>query len=169
MVRGTHEVPHLAKITTPGQSVEQRIATLLAAPGLAASPLRARAHGMLLHVGKVVCRLQQPHMQGLPRSSQRQACPAPGCSAPPCYASLICERQQARAEARGSRAAKPCVRSEMGCCRTIARVSCVAACSTACCISQQCCAYLARPAAAVSNRALCAGQAREAVVRAEEP
>ena len=39
-----HEVPHLAKTTTPGQSVEQRIATLLAAPGLAVSPLRARAH-----------------------------------------------------------------------------------------------------------------------------
>jgi hypothetical protein len=29
-----------------------------------------------------------------------------------------------------------------------------AACSTACCISQQCCPYLARPAAAVSNQSL---------------
>jgi hypothetical protein len=28
-VRRPHQLPHLAKTTTPGQSVEQRIATLL--------------------------------------------------------------------------------------------------------------------------------------------
>ena len=85
-------------------------------------------------------------------SLQRQACPAPGCSAPPCYASLLSERQQARAEAhraRGSQAAKPCVRSEMGCCRTIARVSCVAALQH-CLLHQPTMLRLpARPAAAV--------------------
>ena len=88
-----HKVPHLAK-TTPGQSVEERLAKLLAAPRLAASPLRTRAHGMLLHFGQVVCRQQQPHMQGLPRSSHGGAlhpghCTAPGCSAPPCAAAPL--------------------------------------------------------------------------------
>ena len=72
--------------------------SLLAAPGLAASRCE-RAHMGCCYV---VFPQQHPHMQ-CPRSSQRQACPAPGCSAPPCYASLLCERQQARAEAHPAR------------------------------------------------------------------
>jgi hypothetical protein len=159
-------VLHLAKTTTPGQSVEQRIATLLAAPGLAASPLRARAHEKLLHVGKVVCN----------NSRTCRICRA-ACSGKlaPLHDAALRRARQARS-VRGSRqgprrtpreavrlTAKPCVRSEMGCCRTIAGVRCFAACSTACCNSLQCCAYLARPAAAVSNRALCARQAPEAL------
>jgi hypothetical protein len=84
-----------AQSAAPGKNntwpLEERLAKLLAAPGLAASPLRARAHGMLLHFGQVVCRQQQPHMQGLPRSSHGGAlhpghCTAPGCSAAPCAA-----------------------------------------------------------------------------------
>ena len=131
-------------------------------PGLAASPLRARAFPPARC--PVVCELflfLSPHSLSLlilfhfvslfrdtahnSHSLQRQACPAPGCSASPCYASLLSERQQARAEAhraRGSQAAKPCVCSEMGCCRTLPECVVSQLCSTACNISQQCCAYL---------------------------
>ena len=42
--------------------------------------------------------------------------------------------------------------------RALAHARLACSCSTVCCISQQCFAYLARPT--VSNRSLCAGQAR---------
>jgi hypothetical protein len=141
-----HKVPHLAK-TTPGHS---KSASQSCSRHLGWLPARCeRAHmGCYCISGKSfaannsrtcrVCRAARTAERCILDTAplqdaalRRVLLPAPGCSAPPCDA-------------------KPCVRLEMGWLQHLARVRCVAACSTACCISQKCCSYLARPAVCVS-------------------